>query len=88
MSKIDELLRIKRAIDKDFKDLLKDTSIPLEKRMEWFANYSDEFLCLEVKNYIFADYVTEMLGYIEEGWDKEDISRIEEILLCGVRGIV
>lgn len=84
---IDELLVLLKAIKGDFRELLLDKRIPLETRMEWFVNYGEEFLGVEIND--GADHLTvEMSGYLEEGFTDEDLPRITKLLTDGVHTVV
>ena len=84
---MDNLIRLFRAIREDFKSMISDERIPLEKRMEWFANYADDFLPVEFND--GADHLSvEISGYLEEGYDEQDLERINKILHDGKSVVV
>ena len=84
---IDDLLKILKAVKEDFRELLVDERIPLEKRMEWFANYADDFLPVEFND--GADHLSvEMSGYLEDGYNEQDLERINKILHDGISVVV
>lgn len=84
---MDNLIRLFRAIREDFKSMISDERIPLEKRMEWFANYADDFLPVEFND--GADHLSvEISGYLEEGYDEQDLERINKILHDGISVVV
>lgn len=81
--KVDMLLHIVKSAKAEFLDLLRDESIPLETRMEWFANYGDDLLSIDFRDAIGDSFTLEMGDYLESGFTEEDIPRIKDLLHKG-----
>lgn len=80
---MDNLIKLFRAIREDFKSMIKDPTIPLETRMEWFATYGDEILQPKFNNIIGNSLTLAISSYLEEGWSDKEIKDIEKILADG-----